>query len=42
MRELFDFLPLSNKDPVPMRFTDDPKYVGHFVTSETNSKGGFV
>ena len=26
MRELFDFLPLSNKDPVPIRFTEDPKY----------------
>ena len=27
MRQLFDFLPLSNKDPVPIRFTEDPKYV---------------
>ena len=26
MRELFDFLPLSNRDPVPQRYTEDPKY----------------
>ena len=25
MRELFDFLPLSNKDAVPQRYTEDPK-----------------
>ena len=25
MRELLDFLPLSNKDPVPIRYTEDPK-----------------
>jgi propionyl-CoA carboxylase beta chain len=25
LRELFDFLPLSNKDPVPTRFTEDPR-----------------
>lgn len=25
MRELFDFLPLSNKSPVPIRYTEDPK-----------------
>ena len=26
MRELVDFLPLSNKDPLPQRYTEDPKY----------------
>ncbi len=25
MRELFDFLPLSNKDALPVRYTEDPK-----------------
>ena len=25
MRELIDFLPMSNRDPVPQRYTEDPK-----------------
>lgn len=25
VRELFDFLPLNNKDPAPIRHTDDPR-----------------
>ena len=31
MRELIDFLPLSNRDTVPLRHTSDPRYL-HLLT----------
>lgn len=27
LRELFDFLPASNREPAPIRYTDDDAYV---------------